>query len=58
MNRHAPFYIDQVLKGAKPADLPVDRPTKIDLLVNSETAKRLGLKMPRHFSFAPTELVT
>jgi DNA-binding transcriptional LysR family regulator/ABC-type uncharacterized transport system substrate-binding protein len=58
MNRHAPFYIDQVLKGAKPADLPVDRPAKIDLLVNSETAKRLGLKMPRHFSFAPTELVT
>jgi putative tryptophan/tyrosine transport system substrate-binding protein len=57
MNRHASFYIDQVLKGTKPANLPVEQPAKIDLLVNPKTAKMLGLNMPRHFSFAPTELV-
>jgi putative ABC transport system substrate-binding protein len=46
MNQRAPFYVNQILKGTKPADLPVELPTKINLLVNLKTAKRLGVEVP------------
>jgi putative tryptophan/tyrosine transport system substrate-binding protein len=42
MNQRAPFYVNQILKGTKPADLPVELPAQINLLVNLNTAKRLG----------------